>query len=145
MDAGDKASTSSLSAALIAPCGMNCGLCMRYLRRRNRCLGCNGDEAAKTPSCTSCRIKACTERTGDYCFQCSKYPCRRLRQLDARYRTKYGMSMLFNLGSIRDVGPEAFISLERDRWACPACDGVICVHSARCIYCGRPREQTRPV
>jgi hypothetical protein len=26
--------------ALIAPCGMNCGVCMAYLREKNKCPGC---------------------------------------------------------------------------------------------------------
>lgn len=25
---------------LIAPCGMNCGVCIAYLREKNRCQGC---------------------------------------------------------------------------------------------------------
>ena len=69
-----------LAPEFIAPCGMNCALCM--------------------------------------------------------YRGKYRMSMLENLQSIQDVGIEAFVASEQDRWTCPGCGGLQCVHAPECIYCG---------
>ncbi len=29
-----------LNPVLIAPCGMNCGTCLGYLREKNKCVGC---------------------------------------------------------------------------------------------------------
>jgi len=78
-------------ASLIAPCGMNCGICMAYLREKNRCPGCRGDDASKMPSCLRCSIKNCetVKTTGSgFCYECPTGPCRRLKQLDKRYRTK---------------------------------------------------------
>jgi hypothetical protein len=49
---------------------------------------------------------------------------------------KYRMSMLENLQVIRDVGVEAFVALERERWTCPECGGLQCVHTSECVYCG---------
>ena len=97
MRAVQKALPESLAPELIAPCGMNCGLCSGHLRERNRCPGCNGDDSAKPGYCVSCKIKTCSTITSgsiSFCFDCDSYPCARLRQLDKRYRTKYGMSML---------------------------------------------------
>ena len=133
----------SLTSTLIAPCGMNCGLCLGYLRRKKRCLGCNSNDANKPKSCVSCRIKNCGETKAHeqkYCFECAKFPCARLRQLDKRYRTKYGMSMIENLARIRELGVEGFVILEQGRWKCPECGGVICVHRENCLYCGHKRE-----
>ena len=133
----------SLDATLIAPCGMNCGLCMGHLREKNRCAGCNGDDAGKPRYCVTCRIRNCDEikaSAGEFCFECSRFPCARLRQLDKRYRTKYGMSMLENLASIRELGLERFVASERERWRCPECGGVVCVHRERCLYCGHARS-----
>ena len=145
MSAGEKIYPESLRPTMIAPCGMNCGLCLAHLRRKNRCLGCNGDDAHKAKHCTVCRIKNCDgikAGEGDFCFQCARFPCARLRQLDKRYRAKYGMSMIENLERLRALGMEGFIALEKRRWKCAECGGVICVHREQCIYCGHVRSQS---
>ena len=129
----------TMDAQLIAPCGMNCGICLGYLRDSRRCHGCRGDDADKLPSCTRCIIKNCetiaSNQTG-FCYECPKYPCRRLRQLDKRYRTKYSMSMIENLEFIRAHGVSAFVEKEHERWRCHKCGGVICVHRSFCFTCG---------
>lgn len=33
--------------SLIAPCGMNCSICMAYLREKNKCPGCRGNDIDK--------------------------------------------------------------------------------------------------
>jgi len=66
--------------------------------------------------------------------------CTRLRRLDARYRKKYGMSMIENLGAIREQGIRAFVRTERERWTCTACGGAIDVHHGRCSACRKERE-----
>jgi hypothetical protein len=144
MNGQTAAHEESLQSALIAPCGMNCGLCYAYLREKNRCLGCNGDDASKAKSCLMCRIKNCDERgtSGlDFCFQCARFPCARLRQLDKRYRTKYGMSMLENLRNIQALGLDAFVNLERERWKCAQCGVIVCVHKESCLHCGHLRSK----
>ncbi len=109
-----------LSPALIAPCGMNCGLCLAYLREKNRCPGCRAEDAGRLhPHCARCRIRNCPDRTGEYCYDCAGYPCARLKQLDKRY-TKYRMSMLDNLHAIQERGIGEFIEQENSRWTCPA-------------------------
>ena len=60
--------------------------------------------------------------------------------LDKRYRTKYDMSMLENLTTIRDSGLTAFVEKEKERWRCRTCGGTICVHRWMCPVCGAPRE-----
>lgn len=125
-----------LSPALIAPCGMNCGLCIGYLREKNRCPGCRTEDAAGLrPSCARCRIRQCEDRTGDYCYDCAEYPCARLKRLDKRY-VKYRMSMLDNLHVIRERGIDEFIEQEKTRWTCPHCGAILCVHRNRCLRCG---------
>jgi hypothetical protein len=141
MVAGEKLLPDEFREELIAACGMNCALCYAFLREKNRCGGCNGEDDAKPRHCAVCRIKTCDERTGDLCFECAKHPCTRLRRLDRRYRAKYGMSMLENLDFIRELGLEAFLAFERVRWTCAGCGGAICVHSEHCIYCGHLRER----
>jgi len=145
MKFGEKRSPEVITATMIAPCGMNCGICSGFLRdgrEKNVCPGCNGDDARKPVVCATCRIKNCPELGGAeqaFCFVCRKCPCTRMKQLDKRYRTKYGMSMLENLATIRELGIDEFVARERVRWTCPGCGGVICVHRQECVYCGRAR------
>jgi len=133
----------TIDARLIAPCGMNCAICYAYIRERNRCDGCRGDDTHKQVSCRECSITRCELRKATksgFCYECPKFPCRRLKDLDRRYRTKYGMSMLENLAFIRDNGLDAFAKKERDRWRCSECGGTICVHRWSCPTCGAPRQ-----
>src|SRR5512137_1207045 len=76
---------------LIAPCGMDCGICMAYLRKKNQCPGCRSSDIGKAISVTKCRIKTCEvlkKKRARFCFQCEHLPCDRLKHLDRRYRTK---------------------------------------------------------
>jgi hypothetical protein len=122
---------------LIAPCGMDCAICMARLRARNRCPGCRVPGRKHHPNCF---IFSCLERKGRYCFSCTAFPCRRIVQLDERYRKKYHMSMLGNLTAIRKLGIRAFVKSERERWTCKTCGGTIDVHHACCSSCGKEPE-----
>lgn len=104
--------------SLIAPCGMNCGICLAHLREKNMCMGCRNLDPHKSKSRVKCIIKNCArlhETGSGFCFECSNFPCTRLKQLDKRYRFKYKMSMIENLENIRKSGLEAFISAELKR------------------------------
>jgi hypothetical protein len=127
-----------MDTAAIAPCGMNCLLCLAYRRSKDKCPGCRGPDNSKAKYCVSCRIKNCPALAGsgeDFCYACPKYPCARLKQLDRRYRTKYGMSMLENLNLIREKGSAAFLTAEAEKWRC-GCGALLCVHRAACLNCG---------
>jgi hypothetical protein len=124
---------------LTAPCGMNCGICMAYLRQRNKCPGCRIFNAKKPVSIAQCKIKNCSvlkKNNFEFCFQCESFPCDRLKHLDKRYRIKYNMSMIENLQFIQKKGIEKFLKNEKKRWSCAECGGTICVHKARCSACG---------
>lgn len=127
--------------ALIAPCGMNCGICLGYLREKNRCEGCRIYCEGKPGLCRKCIIINCellSKTDSKFCYDCPKYPCRRLKQLDQRYRTKYHMSMIENLETIKKIGLDNFVENENKRWICPSCGAVRCVHRDFCLYCKTP-------
>lgn len=136
----DKLLPDVLVPQLIAPCGMNCGLCMAFVRDKKGCLGCRAGDEGKAKSCVACSIRTCDMiNSGEMIFcgsECERFPCPRLKRLDARYRQKYRMSMLENLRVIHDQGVDAFVAAERERWACPECSGLQCVHTLECVYCG---------
>ncbi len=125
---------------LIAPCGINCGVCMAHLRERNKCPGCRAPSEQKPKTRVICKIKTCEffKNTGaKFCYQCPSFPCANLKHLDTRYKTKYHMSEIKNLENIRKMGLAKFLSDEKARWTCPACGGTICVHTGRCVDCQR--------
>ena len=132
-----------MSKELIAPCGMNCGVCSSYLAmkidlnkkgfRRTYCAGC-------LPRGKHCIfMKAHCDLVGKglvrFCYECSDFPCRRLKALDKRYRTKYHMSMIENLVFIKGHGIESFLEKETDKWKCTECGDVISCHNGVCFRC----------
>ena len=125
---------------LIAPCGMNCGICLGYLREKNKCSGCRDTDGYKPNYCHSCKIYNCEilkNTKSGFCYECKDMPCQRLKQLDKRYRTKYHMSMLENLEYIKNNGLKEFIQSEAERWKCDNCGGTKCVHRGICLECSK--------
>ncbi|MDD4110327.1 MAG: DUF3795 domain-containing protein [Clostridia bacterium] len=131
-----------MNSKLIAPCGMNCGICLGYLREKNKCPGCRLIEPGTFKYNQKCIIKNCEfYKSGKdrFCYKCDKFPCKRLRDLDKRYRTNYNMSMIENLKNIEENGILKFVSSEKTRWRCE-CGETICVHRKNCLKCGKPRQ-----
>lgn len=128
---------------MIAACGMNCGICIGHLRDKKPCGGCYKiDDLNKPNSCRSCKIVNCeslAETQSGFCYDCNKYPCARLKQLDKRYRTNYGMSMIENLEFIKSYGLEMFKQKEKVRWTCKTCGSQLCVHRNQCLKCNTER------
>jgi hypothetical protein len=129
-----------MKSILIAPCGMNCTICIAYLRERRKCPGCRMENESKSLSCINCRIKNCTElkKCGSgFCYSCGEYPCARLKHLDKRYRTKYSMSMIENLDFVKKHGIRKFLKSQERKYKCRKCGGVICVHIGKCYKCDK--------
>jgi hypothetical protein len=123
---------------LIAPCGMNCGICYAFLREKNRCAGCRDDQYLKPASRFRCKIKNCdfySDEKKNFCYQCKDFPSKNLKHLDNRYKLKYNMSMIENLISIKTGGIRKFIKSEEVRWMCSECGGTVCVHKKKCMEC----------
>jgi hypothetical protein len=74
-------------------------------------------------------MRLCNNRKGDFCCDCEEFPCAKLKHMDKRYRTKYGMSEIENLEFIRDNGIRKFIAREQKRWMCER--GIFCVHDKK--------------
>jgi hypothetical protein len=127
-----------LKSSLIAACGMNCGICRGYLREKKKCPGCRGSNENKSISCVNCKIKVCNESNKNnlkFCFECDTFPCKWIKHMDKRYRTRYNMSTIENLENIKKFGVREFVKNEKIRWACPQCGGTICVHTGYCSRC----------
>ncbi|MBN1566296.1 MAG: DUF3795 domain-containing protein [Acidobacteria bacterium] len=128
---------------MIAPCGMNCSVCVAYLAMKNDlkkkgfsrsyCAGCR----PRGKNCAFMKKKC--EKLGEgliqFCYKCENFPCQRLKHLDKRYRTKYHLSMIENLNFIKANGMEKFLAREEAKWRCPQCGGTISCHVGLCLQC----------
>ena len=129
-----------MNQELIAPCGMNCGICIGFFgytmtgtKRKKQCIGC-------IPSGKSCaHLKKYCEKLRkkeiDYCYVCTDFPCKKLQRLDTIYRERFNMSTVANLEYIRDKGMKMFLKEQEKRYKCQNCGGVICVHNGICYSC----------
>jgi hypothetical protein len=131
--------TVSFDKYLIAPCGINCGTCLAFLRDKNKCSGCGSSHGPRVNHCLTCKIKNCEflEKTSSkLCYECEKFPCLRLRQIDKRYRTKYRTALIQNLVTIKQIGLDEYLKLESKKWTCSKCGSTLCVHRNKCVVCG---------
>lgn len=132
-----------MDAMIVAPCGVICNLCLGFQRTANRCAGCN-EMGDKTQHCNVCSIKRCPEKQGNprlLCSACTKFPCRRIRDLEKRYTTRYGESPIGNLQAIEKFGMETFSREQAEVWRCGTCGELLCVHRENCLHCGAPRRR----
>jgi len=129
---------------LIAPCGINCAVCVAYIFNHKDL----NKEGFKKKYCNGCidRGKGCTFALGKkcdliknskirFCYECKNYPCKGLKNLDKRYRTKYNMSMIENLNNINTKGMSQFLNQQQQKYACPNCGDTICCHNNLCLNC----------
>ncbi len=120
---------SAFASKLIAPCGINCGVCRAHLRANKPCNGCYDHNQVQPKTRDQCPIRLCDKRKSRFCFDCAEFPCDQLRHLDKRYRTKYGMSEIENLNFIKKNGIRKFLESERRKWISDK--GVRCVHDGK--------------
>jgi hypothetical protein len=127
---------------LIAPCGMDCAICARYLASKNK----TKEKGIEIPYCVGCRKKdkkcAFQKRCNllnknkiEFCFECKDFPCKSLHALDDRYQKHYKMSEIDNLKSIKKDGLSKFLKDEEKKWQCKKCGEPICCHNGLCFKC----------
>lgn len=132
---------------LVAPCGMNCAICKAYIAyangiprvrgKVNYCEGC-------LPRAKNCYvIRGCKKLSKHKilsCSECDTMPCEKLAHLDKRYRERYGMSMVGNLKLLKAKGMDEFLQNQTEKYTCPSCGDIVCVHDAKCYVCGYKRK-----
>jgi hypothetical protein len=130
-------------SALISPCGMNCALCSSYLAFKNDvrlqgirmpyCAGC----IPRNKNCAFLKKHCSKLSNGEvtFCFECSNFPCDRLKTIDDRYKARYRTSMIANLGYIKESGLEKFLESQEKLWKCKSCGELVCCHNGICFNC----------
>ena len=132
-----------ITAGMIAPCGLDCGICKRALAETDPCPGCHGPDEHKPEFCSAkCGIVQCRKRREngyEFCDECPEYPCADVTEKENRYTSKYPLyeSPGKNLRDIRENGMEQFLENERKQWTCGECGHVVAVHTGICSGCGK--------
>ncbi len=135
---------------LIAPCGMNCGVCKAYLAFSRNV----PKERGKVTHCAGClpRVKNCFIKRGcrklsthqfRFCYECADMPCKNLERVERRYRERYATSLVANLKLLKKVGMKEFLEAQENRFKCPDCGDVVSVHCGQCFTC-RQVVQIKP-
>jgi len=130
-----------ISEELIAPCGINCGVCRYYLTKAK------GLYKSKKSGCIGCvpRNEGCTYQGGcgplikgivRFCYVCSDFPCKQLEKLNKRYSTKYHTNLIDNLLNIQKYGINKWLEEEEETWKCNECGGTVSIHTHSCFDCG---------
>ena len=135
---------NTMNEELIAPCGMNCSICSRYLAFRNDvrskgirmayCRGCRPRD--RQCAWLKRRCSLLVDGQVQYCYECDNFPCGNLLKLDKKYASNFRMSMIENLQSIKTNGITKLLEEQEKKWECPNCGGVICCHNGICFDCG---------
>ncbi|NND15286.1 MAG: DUF3795 domain-containing protein, partial [Eudoraea sp.] len=130
-----------LPKKLIAPCGMNCAICSRYLSyvndlKRSQCIGCRPGNKKCTylfGKCSGINANLKGNATASFCFECDKYPCQQINRMDDRYRSNFEMSVKGNLDCIKRIGVDKFAKEQDEEYRCSTCGGLISIHNGKCF------------
>ena len=134
--------SNPISEKLIAPCGMNCAVCSRYLSyvnnmKRSRCIGCRPGNRICTYLFEKCKGVNNGIPTGNavFCFECGRYPCEQIIRMEKRYKKNYRMSVKDNLDCIKRKGMHKFVDEQYGKHQCLKCGGLISIHNGKCFKC----------
>jgi len=128
---------------LVAPCGMNCAICSKYLAymnklNKNQCPGCRPNDRKCTylfGKCSGINSSLKGIENAKFCFECDLYPCKEINRMDNRYRNNYKMSVKENLEAIKNNGITDFVADQHKKYHCSKCDGLISIHNKKCFKC----------
>ncbi len=149
---------TEINKALLAPCGLYCGVCAIYIAHRDnnlkfkdrlvnvykpfsesiddiQCTGCLSDGII-FGYCKSCPIKSCVkEKDLDGCYQCSDWPCTLIQNFPIPVGKKVIMRAI---PEWRELGTEKWVESEEKRYKCPDCGNILFRGTKRCNKCKIP-------
>jgi hypothetical protein len=149
----------TISNDLLSPCGLYCGACSILMahRENNRklkdklagvygmkpedlhCTGClSSNESEIFPYCKVCPIKSCArDKKIEGCHQCDDFPCAHIDGFAIPLGKKV---ILKSVPLRREIGTEAWVRHEEERYACPTCGQKAFRGARRCNKCGNELE-----
>ena len=126
----------NIDIIMFAPCGMNCKVCYKHCYHKKPCAGCLNSDKGKPEHCRKCKIKDCIrEKHMSYCYECSEYPCKLIKNLEKSYHKRYQASLIENSRFVQAYGLEQFMVHQKEKYTCPRCGGIISIHDRECSEC----------
>ena len=93
-------------------------------------------DQGKLEHCRKCKIKECIkDKRLTYCFECSDYPCKLIKNLEKSYNQRYQASLMENSEYVQQKGLEAFMEQQKEKYTCSKCGGIISIHDRECSEC----------
>jgi len=117
---------------LLAPCGIDCGICELYLCRDDQalmdslvsrgikaedlpCPGCRAVKGRCPVLPSVCQTYLCVKSQHlDYCFECDSFPCLKLHPAADRAAILPHNLKIYNLCQLQNLGPEEFIERAKE-------------------------------
>ncbi|MEG0452412.1 MAG: DUF3795 domain-containing protein [Coprobacillus sp.] len=131
-----KMNDNDIEILMFAPCGMNCKVCYKHCYNKKPCDGCLKSDMGKPEHCRKCKIKDCVkDKDLKYCFECSNYPCKLIRNLEKSYNKRYQASLMKNSEVAKNQGLEIFMRQQKVKYTCSKCGGIISIHDRECSEC----------
>lgn len=125
-----------IDTCMFAPCGMNCKVCYKHCHHKKPCAGCLNNDTGKPEHCRKCKVKDCImEKALSYCFECSEYPCKLIKNLEKSYSERYQASLIENSRFVQEHGLDYFMERQKEKYTCPKCGGIISLHDRECSEC----------
>jgi len=98
------------------------------------CDGCLSETVA--PQCRICGFRACALEKGlATCAQCANSPCQELVDFNNDGLPHHG-EVLANIRRQQDIGLDAWIAEQEERWRCPECGCAVAWYTSQCYGCG---------
>ena len=153
---------------LAAVCGLYCGACGIYRAQRDgnqkrleeirlvvsgrrplsladlRCDGClSGGNLMRW--CQQCGIKRCSRNKPGVtrCSDCPDFPCPLVTAFN-NDGYPHHVEALGNLRRQREIGVEAWLKEEEERWRCPQCRAPVEWYAKSCFRCGAAQPRRLP-
>ena len=145
---------------LAAPCGLYCGACsIRAAVSRNDAqlmqqiadglalylghpvgvedMHCNGClSGVRAAPCRECEIRDCATAKGvDRCSGCPDFPCKLITDFNNDGLAHHS-EVLDNIRRQQEVGIDAWLEEQAQRWRCPQCGRSNDWYSSQCASCG---------
>lgn len=125
-----------IDTSMFASCGMDCKVCYKHCYHKNPCEACLNSNKEKSQHCRKCKIKDCIkEKSLPYCFECSEYPCKLIKNLEKSYNKRYKASLIENSEYVKKYGLEEFMEQQKIKYTCPKCGDIISIHDSECSEC----------
>ena len=128
---------------LIAPCGMYCGICDKYLafshqlpKKRGKICYCKGCHP-QNKNCSFIKKKCVNGKIYeiDFCFECEIFPCENLKRIAKRGKETHNYDLVENLYLIQEKGISRFVENQEKIFKCNKCGDTICIYNQKCYSC----------